>query len=84
MEEAPENGKESSHSAHANRIEWHRIEYAHNNQPIKCKPRITEIWLCTKKFSVLRSYKLLAMETTNHANWGTSSQPCNTGNERVA
>jgi hypothetical protein len=25
MEEAPENGKESSHSAHANGIEWNSI-----------------------------------------------------------
>jgi hypothetical protein len=25
MEEAPENGKESSHSAHANGIEWNNI-----------------------------------------------------------
>jgi hypothetical protein len=27
MEEAPENGKESSHSAHANGIEQNRIEF---------------------------------------------------------
>jgi hypothetical protein len=25
MEEAPENGKESSHSAHANGIEWNKV-----------------------------------------------------------
>jgi hypothetical protein len=44
MEEAPENDKESSHSAHANGIEWNlRV---HPNYSRLVPPSIQQLWQC--------------------------------------
>ena len=42
MEEAPENGKESSHSAHANGMECHRLQK-------KCKDHCSHIHFLEKE-----------------------------------